>query len=173
MLDGRDVTKTNTTGVQTFQAVNYGPLGYIHNGKVDYQRAPERKHTTQTPFDVSKLTSLPKVGIVYNYANASDLPAKALLEAGYQGIVSAGVGNGNLYKSIFDTLATAAHNGVAVVRSSRVPSGSTTEDAEVDDVKYGFVASGTLNPQKARVLLQLALTQTKDPKQIQQMFNQY
>ncbi|STQ79707.1 L-asparaginase 2 precursor [Hafnia alvei] len=84
-----------------------------------------------------------------------------------------GVGNGNLYKSIFDTLATAAHNGVAVVRSSRVPSGSTTEDAEIDDVKYGFVASGTLNPQKARVLLQLALTQTKDPKQIQQMFNQY
>ena len=173
VLDGRDVTKTNTTGVQTFQAVNYGPLGYIHNGKVDYQRSPERKHTTQTPFDVSKLTSLPKVGIVYNYANASDLPAKALLEAGYQGIVSAGVGNGNLYKSIFDTLATAAHNGVAVVRSSRVPSGSTTEDAAIDDVKYGFVASGTLNPQKARVLLQLALTQTKDPKQIQQMFNQY
>jgi L-asparaginase len=62
---------------------------------------------------------------------------------------------------------------VAVVRSSRVPTGSTTEDAEVDDTKFGFVAAGTLNPQKARILLQLALTQTKDTKQIQQMFNQY
>ena len=173
VMDGRDVTKTNTTDVATFRSVNFGPLGYIHNGKVDYQRTPARKHTSATPFDVSNLSELPKVGIVYNYASASDLPAKALIEAGYQGIVSAGVGNGNLYKTIFDTLATAAHQGVAVVRSSRVPTGATTEDAEIDDAKYGFVASGTLNPQKARVLLQLALTQTKDPKQIQQMFNQY
>ncbi|MGT4719305.1 L-asparaginase 2, partial [Escherichia coli] len=124
-------------------------------------------------FDVSKLNELPKVGIVYNYANASDLPAKALVDADYDGIVSAGVGNGNLYKTVFDTLATAAKNGTAVVRSSRVPTGATTQDAEVDDAKYGFVASGTLNPQKARVLLQLALTQTKDPQQIQQIFNQY
>ncbi|KEY57362.1 L-asparaginase 2 [Serratia sp. DD3] len=173
VLDGRDVTKTNTTAVQTFQSPNFGPLGYIHNGKVDYQRSPQRKHTTATPFDVSKLTTLPKVGIIYNYANASDAPAKALIAEGYQGIVSAGVGNGNLYKTVFDTLAKAANDGMAVVRSSRVPTGSTTEDAEVDDTKYGFVASGTLNPQKARVLLQLALTQTKDAKQIQAMFNQY
>ena len=101
VLDGRDVTKTNTTDVATFKSVNYGPLGYIHNGKIDYQRTPARKHTSDTPFDVSKLNELPKVGIVYNYANASDLPAKALVDAGYDGIVSAGVGNGNLYKSVF------------------------------------------------------------------------
>ncbi len=149
VLDARDVTKTNTTAVQTFQSPNYGPLGYIHNGKIDYQRSPQRKHTRDTPFDVSKLNELPKVGIIYNYANASDAPAKALIAEGYQGIVSAGVGNGNLYKTVFDTLATAAHNGVAVVRSSRVPTGATTEDAEVDDAKYGFVAAGTLNPQKS------------------------
>lgn len=173
VLDARDVTKTSTTAVQTFQSPNYGPLGSIHNGKVDYQRMPQRKHTRATPFDVSKLDALPKVGIVYSYANASDAPAKALIEDGYQGIVSAGVGNGNLYKTLFDTLATAAHQGVAVVRSSRVPTGATTEDAEIDDAKYGFVAAGTLNPQKARILLQLALTQTRDAAQIQQMFNQY
>lgn len=173
VLDARDVTKTNTTGVETFKSVNYGPLGYIHNGKIDYQRAPERKHTTQTPFDISKLTSLPKVGIVYNYANASALPVDALVKDGYQGIVSAGVGNGNMYKTVFDALANAAHDGVAVVRSSRVPTGATTQDAEVDDAKYGFLASGTLNPQKARILLQLALTETKNPQQIQQIFNTY
>ncbi|KNC91981.1 L-asparaginase 2 [Trabulsiella odontotermitis] len=173
VLDGRDVTKTNTTGVQTFQSVNYGPLGYIHNGKIDYQRTPARKHTTETPFDVSNLTTLPKVGIIYNYANASDLPAKAFIQDGYQGIVSAGVGNGNLYKTIFDTLATAAHQGVAVVRASRVPTGSATRDAEIDDAKYGFIAAESLNPQKARVLLQLALTQTRDPQKIQAFFEEY
>ena len=111
VMDGRDVTKTNTTDVATFKSVNYGPLGYIHNGKIDYQRTPARKHTTSTPFDVSKLTELPKVGIVYNYANASDLPAKALVDAGYAGIVSAGVGNGNCIKPFFDTLATARASG--------------------------------------------------------------
>ncbi|KJM66343.1 L-asparaginase [Pluralibacter gergoviae] len=173
VLDGRDVVKMNTTDVATFKAANFGPLGYIHNGKVDYQRTPARMHTTSTPFDVSGLTALPKVGIVYNYANASDLPVKALIGGGYQGIVSAGVGNGNMYKTVFDALASAAQKGTIVVRSSRVPTGSTTRDAEVDDSKYGFVASGSLNPQKARVLLQLALTKTDDPQQIQTMFNRY
>ena len=59
------------------------------------------------------------------------------------------------------------------MRSSRVPTGPTTPDAEVDDNKYGFVASQELNPQKARILLMLALTKTKDPKIIQTYFNQY
>lgn len=70
VLDARDVTKTNTTGVQTFASPNFGPLGYLHNGKIDYQRSPARQHTSKTPFDVSKLDKLPQVGIVYSYANA-------------------------------------------------------------------------------------------------------
>ncbi len=147
--------------MQTFQSPNTGPLGYIYDGKVNYLHQPAAR---QLAFDISKLNTLPKVGIIYNYANASDIPAKALIADGYQGIVSAGVGNGNLYHTVFDTLATAASHGVAVVRSSRVPSGSTTEGAEIDDAKYGFVAAGALNPQKARVLLQLALTQTQNHK---------
>jgi len=129
------------------------------SGDIESIRQFEPQDATTNPSLILKAAALPQY--------------KALIAEGYQGIVSAGVGNGNLYKTVFDTLATAAHNGVAVVRSSRVPTGATTEDAEVDDAKYGFVAAGTLNPQKARILLQLALTQTKDAKQIQQMFNQY
>ncbi|HIF9185531.1 TPA: L-asparaginase 2 [Photobacterium damselae] len=173
IFDARDVTKTNTTSVNTFQSPNFGPLGYIHNSDAKYQRSPERKHTTETVFDVSKLTSLPKVGIVYNYANASDLPVKALIDAKFDGIVSAGVGNGNLYHTVFDQLEKASKDGIMVVRSSRTPTGSTTLDAEIDDAKYVFVASGTLNPQKARILLMLSLTQTKDYKDVQKMFQYY
>ena len=92
VFGARDVTKTNTTSVQTFQSPNFGPLGYIHNSDVKYQRSPARQHTSNTVFDVSKLTELPKVGIVYNYASASDLPVKAYVDAKYDGIVSAGVG---------------------------------------------------------------------------------
>ena len=173
VLNARDVTKTNTTGVHTFAAPNFGPLGVIHNSKIEYMGKTERQHTTQTPFDVSKLDKLPQVGIVYNYANASDLPAKAMVEAGFDGIVSAGVGNGNMYESIFDSLAKASQKGVLIVRSSRVPTGATTLDAEIDDIKYGFVASGNLNPQKSRILLMLSLTQSKDPQQIQRWFQQF
>ena len=173
VLGARDVTKMSTTAVQTFHSPNYGTLGYIHNSKVDYERSPESKHTVNTPFNVDKLDSLPKVGIVYAYSNAPIEPLNSLLDAGYQGIVSAGVGNGNVNAAHLERLEKAAKDGVVVVRSSRVPTGHTTRDAEVDDSKYGFVASGTLNPQKARVLLQLALTQTKDPKVIQQYFEDF
>ena len=122
---------------------------------------------------MSKLEKLPAVGIVYNYANASAAPVKALREEGVEGIVSASVGNGNMYKTVFDALAKAAKEDVVVVRASRVPTGYTTRNAEVDDNLYGFVASERLNPQKARVLLQLALTETKDPQKIQAMFEKY
>lgn len=173
VLGARDVTKMSTTAVQTFHSPNFGSLGYVHNSKVDYERSPESKHTINTPFNVDNLDSLPKVGIIYAYSNAPVEPLKSLLDAGYDGIVSAGVGNGNVNAQNFELLANAAKNGVAVVRSSRVPTGYTTRDAEVDDSKYGFIASGTLNPQKARVLLQLALTKTKDPKEIQQFFEDF
>ena len=169
VLDAKDVIKTNTTSVETFQGANYG----IHNGKVFFNRTPQNKHTYQSIFNVDNLKQLPKVGIVYSYSNVSELPMKAFIDAKFDGIVHAGVGNGNLYHTIFDLAVKARQNGILFVRSSRVPTGATTLDAEVDDAKFQFVASQTLNPQKARVLLMLALTKTKDWKEIQSYFNEY
>ncbi|MGR3808428.1 L-asparaginase [Pasteurella testudinis DSM 23072] len=173
VLGARDVTKTSTTAVQTFTSPNYGPLGYIHNSKVDYERSPESKHTQNAVFNVDDLTELPKVGIIYAYSNMPAEPLQALLNAGYKGIISAGVGNGNINAANLALLEKAAKDGVAVVRSSRVPTGYTTRDAEIDDSQFGFSASGTLNPQKARVLLQLVLTKTANPQEIQQYFDDY
>lgn len=173
ILDAKDVVKMNTTAVETFQGANYGKLGYLHNGKVFFNRKPENKHTSQSIFNVDGITSLPKVGIVYGYSNMSELPMKAFIDAKFDGIVYAGVGNGNFYHTLFDMAVAAQQKGIQIVRSSRVPTGATTLDAEVDDAKYHFVAAQALNPQKARVLLMLALTKTKDWKQIQQFFNEY
>lgn len=172
VVQGRNVMKMSTTEVQAFDAVNAGAEGFIHDGKVTYFQAPQPRENNAV-FDVSKLDKLPAVGIVYNYANASAAPVTALREEGAEGIVSAGVGNGNMYKTVFDALAKAAKEDVVVVRASRVPTGYTTRNAEVDDNLYGFVASERLNPQKARVLLQLALTETKDPQKIQALFEKY
>ncbi len=173
ILGAASTMKMNTVDVQTFQAPNSGALGYILNGKVFYNQVTLKKHTTQSIFDVTHLTSLPKVGIIYSYSNIeADLMAP-LLHNGYKGIIHAGVGNGNIHKNIFPSLIEARKKGILVVRSSRVPTGPTTLDAEVNDAQYRFVASQELNPQKARVLLMLALTQTTDWQQIQQYFNEY
>ena len=173
VLDAHGVMKTNTVDVQTFQAPNSGALGYIINSKVVYNNITLKKHTTQSVFDVTGVKELPKVGIIYSYSNVEPVALAALLNAGYKGIIHAGVGNGNIHVNVFQALADAAQNGAVVVRSSRVPTGPTTLDNEVDDAKYHFVASQELNPQKSRVLLQLALLKTNDWNQIQQYFNEY
>ena len=173
ILGAESVQKMNTIDVQTFQAPNSGALGYIFNGKAYYNQAPLKRHTLQSVFDVTYLESLPKVGIVYSYSNIEADMGTPLLENGYKGIIHAGVGNGNIHKNIFPVLIDARKKGILVVRSSRVPTGPTTLDAEVDDAQYQFVASQELNPQKARVLLMLALTKTNDWKKIQGYFNEY
>ena len=167
-----DVTKTNTTSVETFQSPNSGAIGYIHNGEVRYY------HTScagvNTPyFDIDGLKSLPKVGIAYGYSNVEGDVVDMMIDKHYKGIVYAGVGNGNIHKNVFPELEKARKDGIIVVRSSRVPTGATTLDAEVDDNKYEFVASWGLNLQKARILLMLALTKTDDWKTIQKYFNNY
>ena len=181
-----DVTKTNTTSVETFQSPNAGAEGYVNNGEVFYYRpvAEERSlryvhkggvynETRELYFDVSRLKELPKVGIAYGYADAGREAVDAMVANAYKGIVYAGVGNGNIHKNVFPALEEARKKGLIVVRSSRVPTGATTLDAEVDDAKYGFVASWGLNPQKARILLMLALTKTHDWKEIQKYFNNF
>ena len=125
-----------------------------------------KKNTTRSVFDVTNLNSLPKVGIVYSYSNIEADMVTPMLSNGYKGIIHAGVGNGNIHKNIFPVLTEARKKGILVVRSSRVPTGPTSLDAEVDDAQE-------LNPQKARVLLMLALTKTTDWKQIQEYFNEY
>ena len=171
ILGAHGAVKMNTIDVQAFQSPNSGPLGYVFNGKVHYNQTTDKLHTTQSVFDVTGLTALPKVGIVYSYSNVGPEALDALISSGYKGIIHAGVGNGNIHKNLFDKLADASKMGILVVRSSRVPTGPTTSEAEVDDTKYQFIASQELNPQKARILLQLALTQTTDWQKVQTYFN--
>lgn len=173
ILGAHGVIKMNTVDVQTFQSPNSGALGYIQNGKVFYTMQTLKRHTTSSDFDVTHLDKLPKVGIVYGYSNVEADVMNPFLNNGYQGIVHAGVGNGNIHQNLFPMLKKARSQGILVVRSSRVPTGPTTQDAEVDDATYQFVASQELNPQKAHVLLMLALTKTTDWKKIQEYFNVY
>jgi L-asparaginase len=169
----RNVTKMNTTNVATFESPNRGPVGLVNSGKIDWFEKMDKKHGTQSEFSVANLDSLPRVDILFAHANMSPDLIDAAIKDGAQGLVIAGVGDGNMTQPALDRLAAAAKNGVAVVRASRVATGTVLRNNEVDDDAKGFVASGELNPPKSRVLLQLALTKTKDPKKIQEMFRTY
>ena len=173
LIYAKDVVKMHTIDVATFKGANAGPLGYVYNGEAHYFTNTEYLHTTKSEFDVTGLERLPQVGIVYGYANCSPLPFQAFVDAKFDGIVLAGVGDGNFYKDVFDVALKARQKGIIVVRSSRCPTGPTCLNGEVDDEKYEFVAALAQNPQKARVLLMLALTKTHDWKQIQEYFKKY
>lgn len=169
----RNVIKTNTTSVETFNSPNRGEAGLVHSGSITWFERMDKRNTAESEFSVKNLDKLPRVDIVYAYANMDATEINAALAAGAKGIVVAGVGDGNMTKAALDALAKAAKRGVLVVRSTRLPEGMVMRNAEVDDDKLGFVASGELNPAKSRVLAMLALTKTNDPKRVQQMFREY
>ncbi len=167
----RDVAKTSTTQVETFRSHDLGFLGYVVNYKPVFYRLPARKHTVETEFDISKLTTLPKVEIVYNYVDPSLDALNGIIAGKPAGIVSAGTGNGSLFDPFEMVLADAAKNGIAVIRSSRVGSAVVTDFPKYDD--KNLLPGDNLSPQKARILLMLALTKTKDLREIARIFQTY
>lgn len=168
----RDVTKTNTTSVDTFKTPELGALGYMNDGVPEFYRDSTRVHTAKTEFNVMNLSELPYVKVIYGTANDDALFVDAAIKAGVKGIIYAGTGNGSVHKNAEAALAKAAAAGIVVVRSSRVGTGSVIP-AEQSYIDEHFIDGDSLNPQKARILLQLALTKNHDLKEIQNMFHKY
>jgi L-asparaginase len=167
------LTKTSTTAIQTFMSPLRGLVGISSYGKNDFYNTPQWKHTTGSEFDVSNVTTLPRVDILYAYADMPPDLIDASVANGAKGIIIAGVGNGNMNKTSLEAAARAAKKGVVVVRSSRVVTGSVGRNVEVNDDEMGFVASDELNPQKSRMLLMLALLKARTTAEIQNLFYSY
>ncbi len=166
----RDVTKANTTRVDAFMSPNSGPIGEIYYGKPRFYRVPSR---AGDGFDLAGLEALPRVDIVYAHTNMDGRLIDAAAEIGAEGLVIAGTGNGNMSQAALAAVKRAIDKGVVVVRSNRTGSGETTRNHEINDDKLGTVAADNLNPQKARVLLKLALTRTHEPRELQEIFYRY
>ena len=163
LFAARDVTKTNSTRVETFQAPEHGPLAVVDPEGLFY-RQPSAGRMAPT-FDVSTVRELPRVDIVYAFAGADSVPIDAAVAAGARGIVVAGVGRGGTTAAETEALRRARGRGVVVVISTRTGAGRVP--VVRDD---GAVGAGELNAQKARVLLSLALTRSSDPKDVAQLF---
>lgn len=164
-----DVQKMATTGVHAFASSNCGPVGWVRGCDVGFFHAPSPR-----PLRVAGLSTLPaqaaKVLVLYAHGDLDPSVARAFVDLAPDGIVLAGVGDGNASEEVLAVLSEAAASGVTIVRASRTGSGRVIRNVEIDDDDRGFLAANYLSPQKARILLMLALTQTRDRALLQRCF---
>jgi glutamin-(asparagin-)ase len=168
----RDVTKRDTFRTDAFESP-YGPLGLAVEGHEIFYRAPARAHTLASEFDIGDIDSLPNVQVIYGHSNVSDIAVRAFIDGGVQGIVYAGTGNANIPDALIPALQGARDAGIHLVRASRTGSGSATRKPDAVDLKGGWIVADDQNPQKARLLLALALTKTRKVQELQSYFRRY
>ncbi len=186
----REVTKTDALRLETFQTRGYGVLGVVDADRVVFYRDVVKRNMAKSEFDIMPVARLPRVDVIMVYQGADGDLIKAAVDAGAQGIVIAGAGAGATSGTQRDGMLYAARKGVIVVTTTRTGSGRIAPPRNTNgqpqrgqspnganpltpDEQRRLVAGEDLAPVKARVLLMLALTRTKDPAEIQRMFSEY
>jgi L-asparaginase len=167
----REVTKTSTLRLQTFRTPDFGVLGHADGDAVVFYRQPVRRRAPDTEFDIADVDAMPRVDIAYSYAGADGTAVQAFAAAGARGIVSAGFAPGFSTPGEGEALRDAVASGIVVVQSTRAGSGRTFQSTRLKAA--GLLIADNLNPQKARILLSLALTKTQDADEIMRIFRTY
>jgi L-asparaginase len=144
-------------------------LGHVDGDGVYFYRTPIRRHTLRSAFDIEVLLELPRVDITYSYAGADGCAVEAFVAAGARGLVSAGLPPGLTAPRERAAMEEAARAGILIVQSSRAGSGRVARRTYLKDNR--MIGADNLNPQKARILLSLALTQTRDADEVQTFFD--
>ncbi len=168
----RDVTKTNSVKVETFQSP-YGPLGVVVESKPYFYRLPARPHTLASQFDIDQITSLPKVSIFYAAVSMDPAILTATAPPGVRALIYAGTGDGSVADYMEAPLKAIRARGVVVVRATRTGSGMVLRNGEETDDANDWIVTADQNPQKARMLMSLALTQTADTQALQAILYRY
>ncbi|MET3463039.1 MULTISPECIES: asparaginase [unclassified Variovorax] len=169
---GRDVSKNVNIKTNAFSS-QWGPLGMIVEGRNYWFRAPVKRHTMNSEFDIDSITALPPVEIAMGYEGVSSVAIDAIAKSGAKALIHGGTGNGSVADRIVPNLQKARADGVVVIRSARVPDGFVIRNAEQPDDKYDWVVAHDLRPQKARILAMVALTKTNNTKELQRIFWEY
>jgi glutamin-(asparagin-)ase len=169
---GRDVSKNFNIKPSAFVS-QWGSLGMVVEGKNYWFRAPVKRHTMNSEFDIDNMGPIPNVEIAMGYEGVAPTAIEALGKSGIKALIHGGPGNGSVADRIVPYLQKARSDGVIVIRSSRVPDGFVIRNAEQPDDKYDWVAAHDLRPQKARILAMVAMTKTSDTKELQRIFWEY
>ena len=170
IYSGRDIEKVNNFKIDAFDQRSLGCLGYMQDQEVYFYTQTSKIHTVKSRFN-KRIDSIKSVAIAFYYSGAD---AKILydLANNHEGIVIAGSGSGNYSQAWLKAIEELSEKGIIFVRSSRISQGIVFDD-EIFDPHHLCISSNTLSPQKARVLLMLALTQTHDRDEIREIFLQY
>lgn len=165
----RDVTKTDSKLLNTFTSGDYGVLGTVLD-RVQIVRKPVSRHTAASEFDVTKITELPRVDVIWTYQGAPGDLIKAAVDLGAKGLVIATAGAGATSGTQGEGISYATQKGVFVATTTRTGGGSV---GTVINGGSRRILADDLQPVKARILLMLALATTSDPVQIQRIFREY
>jgi L-asparaginase len=164
----REVVKTNQRP-GGFHSLGRGILGHVEDDQVSFFYAPTRRHTFRSEFDMREISELPRVDVIAAYVGGDDVAAKACVTAGAQGLVISGYAyNGRPSADQLAGIEKIAEAGIPVVLSNR--GGQGRIPVNWDDP---FIQGDSLVPHKARILLMLGLTKSRDPRELQRMFNEY
>lgn len=180
----RNVTKTDALRLQTFRSRDYGQLGVVDRDRVVYYNQITQRHNERVEFDISKVTELPRVDIIWVYQGASGDLIKAAVDNGAKGIVIAVAGAGATSGTQPEGLNYAASKGVFIVTSTRTGSGRIAPpqqrgggppqmNAAQQQRRQFTIAGEDHTPIKARILLMVALTKTTDRTELQRIFSEY
>ena len=163
----RDVRKVRTRGTEAFRGFPRESVGLVTPASLEWFGAPWRE-TDAAAF--AWPGDWPEVVILYAYAGFDAACVARQVGDATRGVVLAGMGEGNMPRDVRAALRELAQRGIPVVRASRLDEGLV--DREPEDAENGFVAARALNPQKARILLQLlAASGVSDPAAIQHAFD--
>lgn len=169
---GRDVSKSVNIKTDAFKS-QWGPLGMTVEGVNYWFRAPVKRHTMQSEFNIDEINALAPVDITYSYGNLPRQVFDALGKSGVKALVHGGPGNGSVASSNVPALKDIRNQGIQVIRSSRVADGFVLRNAEQPDDQYDWVVAHDLRPQKARILAAVALSKTISSKELQRIFWEY
>jgi len=167
----REVTKTSTGRMQTFRSADFGVLGQADGDRLAWYRKPLRRLAPDTEFDIRGLAALPRVDVAYTYAGADGTAVRAFIAAGAKGIIAAGFAPGFVTPADAAALAEARAVGIITMQSTRAGSGRVFPTTRLREAN--MLTADNLTPQKARILLALALTVTTDPAAITRIFATY
>ncbi len=148
------VQKVHPTRLNAFDSGETGAAGSVQNDKIQwFENFPNplpnfRLHVSQLPLPAQ----WPWVEIVMNHVNAKQQHVDALVNAGVQGLVIAGTGNGSVSSKVKESLVRAQVAEVQIRLSSRCNQG-----AVIPTSSHVFDAKGALSPAKTRVALLLEI----------------
>ena len=170
----REVTKVISYRLETYSSKDVGVLGFVDEDQVSFYRVPTKKHTAATPFDVSQLQKLPRVDIIYSYADADGVLIEAAVEQGKaDGLVIAAFPTGSSTPAMDEAIKKVMAKGIPVVMTNRGGMGRVRDTRARPGEQSPYLWGDNLTPQKARILLMLALTRTKEPRELQRLLNEF